>query len=213
MKLIDLTGQKFGRLTVLYRLHNYHKHGTYWLCLCDCGNLTEVTRCNLRSSHTKSCGCYQLDRAVENGTKHGKSDTRLYSVWQGMKDRCYNKNIIAYEDYGARGIKICNEWLDDFMNFYDWAMDNNYKENLSIDRIDNDKGYSPANCRWATKKQQARNTRRNRNITINDETHCLSEWCEILNINYGTVCQRLYRDHWSVKKALEVDNDKYNDNC
>ena len=121
-----------------------------------------------------------------------------------MKDRCYTIRDKEYSWYGGRGITICDEWLSDFMSFYKWSMMNGYDDTLTIDRIDNNKGYSPSNCRWVDRKQQARNTRRNRLIKINDEIKCLAEWCEIFNLNYHTVKRRLYRG-WEVKKAFEIE--------
>lgn len=118
-----------------------------------------------------------------------------------MRYRCYNINDKEYSWYGGRGITICDEWLNDFMSFYDWSMNNGYQDNLTIDRIDNNKGYSPINCRWTTRKEQARNTRRNRLITIDGETKCLAEWCEVFNLNYHTVKRRLYRG-WKIKKSI-----------
>lgn len=134
---------------------------------------------------------------------HGMTNTRLYKIWLGIKERCCNKRCKWYRDYGARGIKVCDEWLTDFMSFYAWAMENGYQENLTIERIDNDEGYEPDNCRWATVKQQARNRRSSRLFTIGDETHCLSEWCEIYNINYSTALSRL-RLNWPIEKVLEL---------
>lgn len=198
----DITGQTFWRLTVLYKLHNYHKkRRAYWLCVCECGNLTEVSYDNLKTNNTKSCGCYNKDVHM----KHNKCNTRLYYILDNMKMRCYNKNNKDYQNYGARGIVVCDEWLHDFQAFHDWAMENGYRENLTIDRIDNNKGYSPDNCRWVDIKTQSRNTRRNRLITIGNETKSLAEWCEILNLNYHTIKQRLYRK-WPIKKALELED-------
>lgn len=129
---------------------------------------------------------------------------RIYKVYDHMRYRCYNINDKEYSWYGGRGITICDEWLNDFMSFYDWSMNNGYQDNLTIDRIDNNKGYSPINCRWTTRKEQARNTRRNRLITIDGETKCLVEWCEVFNLNYHTVKRRLYRG-WKIKKAFEIE--------
>lgn len=136
--------------------------------------------------------------------KHGMKHTRLYRTWLHIKTRCYNQKYSRYKDYGGRGIKVCDEWRNDFMNFYNWSMKNGYKENLTIDRIDNDKGYSPSNCRWQTNKQQCRNRRNNKMYTANGEAHCLAEWCEILNLSYSTVYARLSRD-WPIEQALELE--------
>ena len=121
-----------------------------------------------------------------------------------MKSRCYNKTDPTYKYYGARSITICQEWLDDFMNFYNWAMDNGYKENLTIDRIDVNGNYEPSNCRWTTNTEQQRNRTDNRYLTINGETHCLKEWCEILNVDYRKVCHRIYYN-WPIEQALELE--------
>ncbi len=134
---------------------------------------------------------------------HGKRHTKLYYVWRGIKTRCYNKHSKKYDVYGWRGIAVCDEWRNDFMNFYDWAINNGYKDGLTIDRIDVDGNYEPSNCRWATQKQQQRNRRNNRKVTINGETHCLTEWCEILGINNKTVYSRISRN-WSIERALEL---------
>lgn len=122
-----------------------------------------------------------------------------------MKARCYNATHDRYKDYGARGIVVCDEWLNDFTVFYDWAMNNGYKENLTIDRIDVNGNYEPSNCRWVTSKEQQRNTRYNRNYTINGKTHCITEWCEILGINRNMVYTRINRG-WTVENALLTPN-------
>ena len=204
MKYKDITGQKFGKLTVLYPLKYYKNgYGMWWLCVCECGNLTLVKGGDLRRKKfgRKSCGCLQKIASK----KHGKRHTRLYYIWTDMKQRCYNINLPAYRWYGGRGVVVYSEWKDDFMNFYDWSMANGYSDNLTIDRIDVDGNYSPDNCRWADWKQQNRNKRSNTIITINGETHCLKEWCEILGLRIGTVCQRLYYG-WSMEKALELED-------
>lgn len=203
LKYKDISGQKYGRLTALYKLRNYHKKGTYWLCVCECGNLKEVYLGSLTSGATTSCGCYHKERVKEAFTIHGKRNTRLHKIWRCMKQRCYNTNNTDYPNYGQRGIKMCDEWLTDFMTFYKWAMTNGYNDKLSIDRIDVDGNYSPDNCRWATAKQQARNRRYCKYFTYDGETHCIKEWCEILNLNYKTISTRLSRN-WSIEKALEL---------
>lgn len=204
-KLKDISCQKFGRLTALCRLHNT-KGKTKWLCVCDCGNFKEVRVSHLISKHTNSCGCLHKENISNLFSKHHKTKTRIYTTWLSMKSRCYNKSNKDYMYYGGRGIKLCDEWCDDFQSFYDWAINNGYKDNLTIDRIDVNGNYEPNNCRWITTKQQARNRRDNKLYTINDVTRCLSEWCEIYKLKYQKVYDRLYKLGWSIERALELEN-------
>lgn len=165
MRLIDLTGQKFHRLTVLRRSeHNTNGGKPKWVCQCDCGNITEVGGCELKSGNTKSCGCWNTEVAHTQFTTHGYSKTRLYRVWCGMKERCYNPKNKRYDDYGGRGIRVCDEWLNDFVAFREWAFENGYDENApfgqyTLDRANNNEGYYPFNCVWSTIAQQNRNKR------------------------------------------------------
>lgn len=208
-RLIDLTGEKFGRLTVICKAErpsHIITKSTYWLCKCDCGNETVVLASSLKGGKSKSCGCYNLEKIKQRNTKHGLRNTVLYNSWRAMKERCYNKNFKQYKDYGGRGISVCGEWLNKengFTNFYNWAIANNYKDGLSIDRIDVNGNYDPSNCRWATRKEQNNNARRNHLIEYNGETHTVAEWAEIKNLTKAALYHRLQRG-WSIKKALET---------
>lgn len=212
MKLIDLTGKRFGHLLVLSHHHtNKFSYGTkhYWLCKCDCGNIAIVYGGYLRSGHTKSCGCLKMSIGKVRNRTHGMSRTRLYDIWANIKGRCFNPKNERYIDYGGRGIKMCSEWDADFMNFYKWAMDNNYSDDLSIDRIDVNGDYCPENCRWVDNYVQANNTRTNHLITFNGKTQTISQWAREYNLQPYTIQSRL-KMGWNIKDILEISPDVYN---
>jgi hypothetical protein len=179
---IDLTNKKFGKLLIIKSefVKNEERH---WLCRCDCGNEKIISGHSLRRGATISCGCHKI--------KHGYVGTKLYNVFSHMKARCYNKNSKFYNYYGGRGIKICDEWLINPLLFFKWAEKNGYDEKLSIDRIDNNGDYSPDNCRWATKKQQANNRNYCILITYKSKTQTLKMWCDELNMSWSTVKNRI----------------------
>lgn len=191
----DLTGEKFGRYTILEFVERRGKN-YYWKCKCDCGNERIVQ--NPKSSRTVSCGCYNREVI----TKHGLDGTKLYHVLNAMKHRCYSKKNKSYHHYGGRGITICDEWLNDPREFVNWANENGYEHGLTIDRINVNGNYEPSNCRWVTPKRQGNNTRVNVNITFNGETHTLHEWSEILGIPYQTLHYRVRIAKWDIEKAL-----------
>ena len=191
---IDITGQTFGNLTVID--FAYSKRGkAFWKCKCSCGNNIIYESYPLRTGQRQSCGCEKY-----KGLPKGYSQEPLYSLWWNMKRRCGDKTVSSYKNYGAKGIKVCKEWLD-YAEFYKWAYSNNYKYGLTLDRIDSNKNYCPENCRWVDWKTQERNRKNNKIITFNGETHCLTEWAEITGINKRTLRNRLLRG-WSVEKSL-----------
>jgi len=199
LKLIDLTGERYGRLVVLERAPNDGRR-TMWRCVCDCGTEVVVRAENLRSGNTKSCGCYKIDHPAR--FKHGYAHTRLAGTLARMKNRCYNPKNYEYANYGGRGITICDEWLNDSTSFYEWAVNNGYDDSLTIDRIDNDLGYSPENCRWANVYEQANNKRNNTRITFNGETHTIAEWGRIVGINANLLYARRSALGWDTERML-----------
>lgn len=190
MKRQDLSGKKFGRLTVI-KVHEYKNQKLFWHCVCDCGKTTNVTAFNLTHNKIRSCGCLKTEELINRSTTHNQRHTKLYEVWKTMKQRCYNPENSSYHNYGARGIIVCDEWKNNFESFYIWSKSNGYKEGLSIDRIDVNGNYEPGNCRWTTRLVQANNTRVNRYITINNETKSLSEWCRFYNISCSAIYNRI----------------------
>lgn len=207
---MNIIGQKFNRLTVLELHHKVqkfkksgHKSGfkEYYLCQCECGKYSIVEKYSITSGKIKSCGCLIKDTAYRHFSIHNLTNHRLYNTWVHLKGRCYNCSNKYYKDYGARGIKVCNEWKNDFKAFYDWAISNGYADNLTIDRIDNNGNYEPSNCRFITLKKQQNNKRNNFNITIYNRTQTLSEWCEEKNLNYDKIQARISRG-WTIEEAM-----------
>jgi hypothetical protein len=190
-KKIDLTGQHFGRLTVLGISDKRTGRRVMWNCVCLCGNHVAKTTTDLmrKKGNVKSCGCLFREKIY----KHGQHGTRLYRIWKGMKDRCFRKNNEYYKNYGGRGITVCREWLDSFEAFHKWAVSHGYADNLSIDRINNDGNYEPGNCRWATPKEQARNRSKNVYITIDGITKTISDWADEKGVKVGLISDRLKR--------------------
>lgn len=219
-KAPDLTGDVFGRLTVIGEVEPYispkGNKSRRWLCKCECGNLTTVTMQHLKTGHTQSCGCYSQENRIRSGklTKHGLTYkggkvTRIYRIWSQIKTRCYNPHDEHYKDYGERGICVCDEWREDFESFHHWAVNNGYSNGLTIDRIDVNGNYEPSNCRWATSKEQSANKRNTVLVTYNGETKTLKEWSEITGINYQTLFWR-YKNGRPLEEIFKKGNLKWN---
>lgn len=200
----ELVGRKFNRLTVL-RIAGKNKYNRPMVeRSCDCGNkiITEATR--VKNGVTKSCGCLQSEFASNQFKTHGLTNTRLYRIWQSMISRCENKNNNRYYAYGRRGIRVCDDWRNDFMAFYNWAMENGYRDNLTIDRKDNDKDYSPRNCKWSTSYEQANNKRTNRTVEYKGVRKNVKQWVNYFGFNYKYFHEKLKKCEWSIEKLLEI---------
>lgn len=205
----DLTGQKFGRLTIIKRAGASKSGKVLWLCECSCEEHNQITTTtsNLVTGTTKSCGCLAKESTSRTGKAniiHGDTDTRLYRIFHGMKDRCYNSKNKDYARYGGRGITVCEEWKNDYSSFKNWALSNGYKDTLTIERKDYNKNYCPENCEWITMEQQQRNKSSNRTITYNGETMILVEWAEKLGIPYKVLCARINDKGYTFEEAINM---------
>lgn len=205
MVSVDISNQKFGRLTAIRPTIKTHS-GWKWLCRCECGTEVSVSKAHLMSGHTKSCGCLLKDLTQEKSAAKGFAKSRLYHVWHGMKRRCEKPSDDAYELYGARGIKVCKEWSEDFLAFREWALSTGYDETApktccTLDRIDNNGNYEPSNCRWVNMKTQSNNRRNNVNVTYQGETLTVAEWSDRTGLRHGTILGRLAKG-WTIEDAL-----------
>ena len=201
-------GKRFGHLEIIGQ-----KRGVF-VCKCDCGNFKDVKPAYLFNKKVSTCG---LDCMYHKEKNHGFSRTRLYTIWSGMKARCYNPNFTGYYIYGGRGISVCDEWRNNFFSFQKWALENGYNDELTIDRIDGDGNYEPANCRWATYKQQAANQHppytfvekptqkrfHGKKFEAFGESKPLAEWCSLYGLSRPMVEARLKRG-MSLEMALST---------
>lgn len=194
-RLIDLTNKKFGKLIAIKYMGS-----SKWLCKCECGNEKIIDGSSLKRGITKSCGC--LNKNPLTHIKHGLTHTRIYRIWADILQRCNNPKDTGYHKYGGRGIKVCQEWYK-FLPFYEWATNNGYKDDLTIDRIDVNGNYEPSNCRWATIKEQSNNTRRNHFLTYKGVTKTITQWEEFLGFNNGCIRNRI-NNGWSIERALTI---------
>lgn len=194
-----MIGMHFGRLTVIEG--PIRKSRKYWLCKCECGETKLVRQDHLVGKLVESCGCYQREVAKGVNKTHGMSNSRIYRIWKGLRNRCENENLPQYSDWGGRGIKVCDEWKE-FIPFYEWAMANGYNDSLSIDRVDNGGNYCPENCRWSTAQEQALNRRSNSFITHNGITKHISEWDKAIGAKKSGRVRARLNAGWSIADAV-----------
>ncbi len=201
MGLIDMLGQRFGRLTIIEKAENSKTGHTRWLCQCDCGNKIIVLTTNLRRGCTQSCGCYRMECQSKRKKTHGMSKRKdsIYATWAAMKQRCNNSNAKAFPLYGGRGIKVCDRW-NSFENFL--ADMGERPRGMSIHRKNNDGNYEKDNCIWATRKQQTNTRSSNRIIAFSEKTQTLKQWSDELNIKYSVLLTRLDKLGWTVERAF-----------
>jgi len=199
---LELINKNFGRLVVVSFSHVDSGKNSHWDCVCDCGKLTTVRGSHLKNGATKSCGCLRSEVVSSYQKTHGKSFTKTYISWSSMKRRCNNKNSIGYKNWGGRGIKYCKEW-NVFENFHK-DMGDKPGKNYSLDRIDNNKGYSKDNCRWATRKEQNRNRRDNILHKYNGKSRTLTEISELTGIKRATIWSRINILGWTLEEALNT---------
>lgn len=198
---INLVGQKYGRLSVISRESNIGRWSA-WLCYCECGKSLTVKTISLRSGNTKSCGCFRAETASTRFRKHGLKNSAEYKIWSLMRDRCNNPNNPKYEYYGGKGVTVCKRW-DDFACFLA-DMGKRPTEGHTIDRKDGKLNYCPENCRWSTRKEQARNRSNTVMLTVEGIEKPLAEWAEIKNIPYDILKKRIWRG-WDTERAINQD--------
>lgn len=207
MKALDLTGQRFERLLVMQRVEN-NKYGcSQWFCQCDCGKEKIILGNNLVRNITKSCGCLLKENkgpTLKHGHAQNRKRSKTYIAWHDMLQRCNNPKDEIYKYYGARGIKVCNRWLE-FKNFLEDVGE--IPKSLTLDRIDNNKGYYPENCKLSTMKEQSRNKRSNVNISYDGKTWCLNDLAKKHNVHKDTLRYRL-KIGLSIEEALTPPTEK-----
>lgn len=202
MKLKNISGMSFGRLLVLKYIPGSKGVRLKWECLCDCGNTTIVFASNLLGGKTRSCGCFMDECAKAGKVRHGYSKRKEYKAWLSIKERCYNSKNKCYNHYGGRGINMHNAWKESFVEFFAYIGEAPSSHH-SIDRIDNNGNYEPGNVRWATQREQVRNTRRNHILEAFGKRQCLSDWAKDIGISARNLYIRLNKG-WDVERALST---------
>lgn len=192
--MANYVGNKYGKLTVLKDdLYVYYKSGKCkkGLFKCDCGSIKEIRMSSVLGGQTQSCGCFLSSELSKRNTKHGLSGHPLYIKWLSIKNRCYIKSNLEYKNYGGRGISVCDEWVNDFKSFFDWSINNGYSKNLTIDRIDVNSNYSPANCRYIPMNEQFNNRTDSFFITIGMDKKTITEWSKISGNTVSCIRNRI----------------------
>lgn len=203
--LIDITGKTFGRLTVIKRAPDKGGRGqTYWTCECGCHEHTiiDVRSSHLRNGLIQSCGCLRKEKTINRTETHGMTRTRLYRIWSNMKSRCYNENVPCFTRYGAEGKFVCSEWADSFESFRDWSLTHGYRDDLTIERIDGNKGYTPDNCKWATLEEQANNKRNNHIVEVDGNKMTLAQFARKYGLKYKRVEKQINKDGYTADEIL-----------
>ncbi len=199
-KVVDLSGEKFGKLEVLKLAYIKNKRTCYWLCKCECGNTKVINGDSLKKGDIKACGCLR-----GKGSKYSIQDKKIYKKWSHMLSRCNNPKDISYKNYGGRGIKVCKEWFD-YENFAKWSIENGYSENLELDRINTNGDYSPDNCRYITRLENSRNKRKTLKFCYKGEELTLKQLADKYEINYKILWQRIRRSKMTIEKAIETQD-------
>lgn len=210
----DLTNRRFHRLVCQEMVGHNKWNRRLWRCQCDCGSSYVVNENALKKNNTKSCGCLNREKRAERGrttiqaaiiarTTHRCTRSRLHRIWKGMKTRCYNPRVDNFKNYGGRGVTVCEEWKGDFRSFRQWALINGYRDDLSIERIDNNSGYCPSNCTWATRTDQNRNKRNNLRIEIDGRCLTAHQWSEIYGISPELIGDRILKG-WPGRDAVII---------
>jgi hypothetical protein len=202
-EVVDITGNKYGKLLVINREGRNKSNKITWKCRCDCGKEVIVTGNNLKNGHTQSCGCLHKEADLRKAKRNNMSETKLGKAWYNMIYRATSPKNREAHRYLNRGITVCDEWRDSFESFVKWSMDNGYADNLSLDRINNNKGYSPDNCRWVNQLTQVRNRENTIYLEYKGEKKTLKEWADILGIKYQTLFNRLRDSKWDVESIIE----------
>lgn len=208
--MLDLAGQRYGRLTVLEEGEHRKTKGGHsirlWICRCDCGNTVTVSTNALRRGNTSSCGCFRRELLIKSNTTHNLSRTKLYRIWNSMRGRCNNPSDKGFKNYGGRGISVCESWNHSFSAFYDWAISNGYSDGLTIERIHNNGNYEPQNCEWIPLSDQSKNRRSCHYIAYKGQIKTLSDWARYLGVNRSIIRYYIEKFGDDVKGLSYVEN-------